>query len=253
MTRRIGEIIDELDLKGQNKELVDELVALSLKHGIMTPYTSFLADENLSLHDRSRLMTEAESRSERGLSVAGGSEGFLQRSYKSQLKAATRPGSDSLSGVAEEADRALDYGSSNPAGGGRPAGYSGAARRSPATGPAMLGGYPGGGGIASGVKPNDAKNDATDADESKSSAAQRVRHIGTKTFYWKNNEWQDSEFATLNEDAQMEVIEVQQFSDEYFELTQMNDARYSRYPTLTEPILIRLDGKNYRIVPIREK
>ena len=43
-TRRIGEIIDELDLNGQNKELVDELVALSLEHGIMTPYTSFLAD-----------------------------------------------------------------------------------------------------------------------------------------------------------------------------------------------------------------
>jgi hypothetical protein len=44
--RRIGEIIDELDLKGKNDELVKELVALSTKHGILTPYTSFLADEN---------------------------------------------------------------------------------------------------------------------------------------------------------------------------------------------------------------
>ena len=46
--RRIGEIIDELDLKGKNDELVKELVALSTKHGILTPYTSFLADENAS-------------------------------------------------------------------------------------------------------------------------------------------------------------------------------------------------------------
>ena len=44
--RRIGEIIDEIDLKGKNDELVKELVGLSTKHGILTPYTSFLADEN---------------------------------------------------------------------------------------------------------------------------------------------------------------------------------------------------------------
>ena len=44
--RRIGDIIDELDLKGKNDELIKELVELSTKHGILTPYTSFLADEN---------------------------------------------------------------------------------------------------------------------------------------------------------------------------------------------------------------
>src|SRR5690606_2457526 len=51
-TRRVGEIIDQLDLKGHNQELVDELVALSTRHGILTPYTAFLADETTSLHDR---------------------------------------------------------------------------------------------------------------------------------------------------------------------------------------------------------
>ena len=45
--RRVGEIIDEIDLKGKNDELVKELVDLSTKHGILTPYTSFLADETL--------------------------------------------------------------------------------------------------------------------------------------------------------------------------------------------------------------
>ncbi|RPI75518.1 MAG: VWA domain-containing protein, partial [Planctomycetaceae bacterium] len=45
-TRRIGEIIDELDLRGQNQELISELVQLSTKHGILTPYTSFLAEES---------------------------------------------------------------------------------------------------------------------------------------------------------------------------------------------------------------
>lgn len=45
--RRIGEIIDEIDLHGKNDELVKELVALATKHGILTPYTSFLADETV--------------------------------------------------------------------------------------------------------------------------------------------------------------------------------------------------------------
>jgi Ca-activated chloride channel homolog len=47
--RRVGEIIDQLDLHGQNQELVDELVQLSTRHGILTPYTAFLADERTDL------------------------------------------------------------------------------------------------------------------------------------------------------------------------------------------------------------
>ena len=49
--RRVGEILDELDLKGKNHELVKELVELATRHGILTPYTSFMADEGVSLHD----------------------------------------------------------------------------------------------------------------------------------------------------------------------------------------------------------
>jgi Ca-activated chloride channel family protein len=48
-TRRVGEIINELDLKGKNQELLDELVRLSTRHGILTPYTAFLADERTVL------------------------------------------------------------------------------------------------------------------------------------------------------------------------------------------------------------
>ena len=58
--RRVGAIIDELDLKGQNKELVDELVMLSTKHGILTPYTAFLADERTQLHARADNTARAE-------------------------------------------------------------------------------------------------------------------------------------------------------------------------------------------------
>lgn len=50
--RRVGYLLDQIQLNGQNKELVDELVRLSKQYGIMTPYTSFLADERTDLaHD----------------------------------------------------------------------------------------------------------------------------------------------------------------------------------------------------------
>ena len=48
---------------------------------------------------------------------------------------------------------------------------------------------------ATGIKQNDSKIDANVPDESKGTAAQRIRHIGTKTFYWKNDEWQDYDNA----------------------------------------------------------
>src|SRR4051812_10976888 len=57
-TRRVGDIIDELDLKGRNEELVKELVALATEHGILTPYTSFLAEESSDI----RRVTENEGR-----------------------------------------------------------------------------------------------------------------------------------------------------------------------------------------------
>jgi len=46
--RRVGQIIERIDLHGKSDELVDELVSLATKHGIVTPYTSFLADDKPS-------------------------------------------------------------------------------------------------------------------------------------------------------------------------------------------------------------
>lgn len=41
-SRKIGFLMSEVRLKGENKELVDEIIRLSREFGIMTPYTSFL-------------------------------------------------------------------------------------------------------------------------------------------------------------------------------------------------------------------
>ena len=44
-TRKVGYLLNQIRLNGQNKELVDEVVALATRYGIATPYTSFLVQE----------------------------------------------------------------------------------------------------------------------------------------------------------------------------------------------------------------
>ncbi|MCL2701262.1 MAG: VWA domain-containing protein [Phycisphaerae bacterium] len=105
--RRIGEIIDELDLRGQNQEILDELIALSTKHGILTPYTSFLADENTSLADRQANVERAQGRAEALAANATGEFGVRQRLVKDTYQNAQNNAKlDSLAGdlLEEEED-----------------------------------------------------------------------------------------------------------------------------------------------------
>src|SRR6185436_16946445 len=89
-TRRVGEIIDEIDLHGNNKELTDELVALSTKHGILTPYTSFLADDGVGIRNL------ADNRRQAGLALEAlkeeaGQAGVAQRDSKAKMLRAMAP------------------------------------------------------------------------------------------------------------------------------------------------------------------
>jgi len=43
--RKIGYLLDQIRLHGESKELIDEVVRLSLEYGILTEYTAFLAEE----------------------------------------------------------------------------------------------------------------------------------------------------------------------------------------------------------------
>jgi Ca-activated chloride channel family protein len=45
-TRRVGFLLEQIRLNGSNKELVDEIISLGTRHGIVTPYTSYLVTED---------------------------------------------------------------------------------------------------------------------------------------------------------------------------------------------------------------
>ncbi len=114
-TRRVGELIDELDLHGHNQELVDELVALSIQHGIITPYTSFLADERTELASSGN-RSRAANAVRRGLGATGGRGGFGQRELKQRLQVAATASAPAKPS-AEVAREVADLAKNAPAGG----------------------------------------------------------------------------------------------------------------------------------------
>lgn len=102
-SRRVGYLINQIDLNGSNQEMVDELVRLSKQYGILTPYTAFLAREDVDLNNVSMNMREAEEQLDE-LKVVRGSVANQQREYKKSMqmneKVAVAPQSNSGSGVA---------------------------------------------------------------------------------------------------------------------------------------------------------
>jgi Ca-activated chloride channel family protein len=45
-TRRVGYLLEQIRLNGENRELKDEIISLGTRHGIVTPYTSYLVTED---------------------------------------------------------------------------------------------------------------------------------------------------------------------------------------------------------------
>lgn len=73
-TRHIGEMLNTIRLRGENDELIESIVALSVRYGIITPYTSFLIEEDdiLSQTGRDRVIGNvADTMSEEFSSVSG--------------------------------------------------------------------------------------------------------------------------------------------------------------------------------------
>jgi Ca-activated chloride channel family protein len=60
-TRKVGYLLNEIRLKGANQEIIDQIVRLSIRYGIVTPYTSYLVTEQapLGVAEQQRLANEA--------------------------------------------------------------------------------------------------------------------------------------------------------------------------------------------------
>ena len=90
-TRRIGYLISELRLHGQSQELVDEVVRLSKKYGIITEYTSFLVDADYRLAAHELAPQATKKLAESSLDVVGAGAVNRAQATKGQMGALQAP------------------------------------------------------------------------------------------------------------------------------------------------------------------
>jgi len=249
--RRVGFIIDQIDLHGQNKELIDELVALSTKYGILTPYTSFLADDRVQLHAASVNFGFAEKELAE-LQKADGESGVNQRAAKQSYMAAARAPAPA-GGAGGVALRQMGgQMMRNPATlrGSAPAGGLGGA--SAATAPEAKTAFrrqkknpiPGQAGQNAPLAASSASSGfSAEGEDREEKVASNLRQIGSKTFYRKDNRWVDS---TVKPEDDAKAIVIEQFSDEFFRLARTQKAEMNQYLTFDEPVTVNLEGKVYR-------
>ena len=88
--RRVGYLLDQIQLHGETGEVVDELIRLSKTYGIMTPYTSFLADETTRLSDADEVRGRARDEAERLSKSATGGAAQRDAANRAQLNMAER-------------------------------------------------------------------------------------------------------------------------------------------------------------------
>ncbi|MBL8891890.1 MAG: VWA domain-containing protein [Planctomycetaceae bacterium] len=223
--RRIGELIDQIDLDGKQEELVNELVQLSLKHGIVTPYTAYLADENsVPLADLGRQLALADQ-SLSQLSVESGAEGFDGRSFKQSNKLA-----ENLQGLQQR--------NAAPAMGGR-SGRSGQGA-----------GLPGNPGASPGQLDPAAAGGLIGSEQS-SRVASGIRQAGSQTFYKRGRHL----FAENAVDVDLvknrsQIKVIKRFSDEWQALVSENtdiENQILAEQAEDEDLVVRLRGVVYQI------
>lgn len=237
--RRVGEIIDQIDLQGKNQELVNELVALSTRHGILTPYTSFLADETENLRDVASVERRA-GRALNELQLESGESAVGQRVVKDKLQRAGQAqygyaldmgsagggGSQPSIGAAMSGRRGLSGGSGGYGSGGMGGGMG--RESAAASGPVASPGMPMGG-MAS-------------APAESSPVVTTVINVGTKTFYRRHDRWEDS---VLTEEQIQKLQKVERFSDAYFALAQKYGKEVAKYLALEGKVVVLLGDQAY--------
>jgi Ca-activated chloride channel family protein len=245
--RRVGEILDEIDLKGHNDELVKELVSLSLAHGIMTPYTSFLADEHAQHGDLTSSTRSAGERLRAFDKNADGVSGVEQRIAKHEYQQANQPAAASPMQMGG-GGRGSNGGGMGGGAGFQYGGVVGNATSGPTDSAAIAGTRAttiNGGtlGDHSGQL-NQYYGAVSDAKDDAGKVAQNVRQIGRKSFYRRGDRWVDS---AVTAELEKKTTKIKRFSSEYFELIDKYGKDTAKYLATDEPQTIELGGQAYEI------
>ena len=215
-TRKIGALLNAIRLHGEDPELVDAIVRLSIRYGIITPYTSFLITEDdiftQSGVEEAQMMFEDEVG--QNFNMPSGGAAVDASEAASNLSSADAPlaavptmtplpattASPGMAREAEEWDADADDG-----------------------------GY-----IVDGEVEHGAYNES----------GQAVRYAADRTFVWRDGMWID----TLYEADEMTPVEVAFLSDAYFDLLDL-DPVVGEFLSLGEHVLFVWEGQAYEVMP----
>lgn len=210
-TRRIGDLLNTIRLNGESDELVDSVVGLSIRYGIITPYTSFLIEEDDILSQTGRERAQ---------------ENFREDAQELATQATG-------AGAVDAADTAADLSRANaPSAMPTQAAFADDAHA---------------GGANLGATAGDAVFDeAAEAEEIAPSAPQepRLQTVNDKTFILQEGVWTD----TAYEPDAMSTEAVVFLSDDYFALLEAFPV-LADYLALGERVIVVIEGIAYEVVP----
>jgi len=211
-SRKVGFLLDEIRLHGENKELVDAVARLAIEYGIVTPYTAYLVNEQqqqvAQRGEEIHVLTRMLERAEQDAASVGG-RGRVQLGVGFTETRAKASGPTAVSDSAEAG--ALQGGSLRD--------QSVAA---PANEVLVL-------------------DDLARKDES-GQITRTVQQVSTQTFYNDNGVWIDATYQ-----AGMETRKVKAYSDEYYALA-ARDRRAARVMAQGPRVIFMLDGTAYETV-----
>ncbi len=213
-TRKIGALLNAIRLNGENPELVDSIVRLSIRYGIITPYTSFLITEDdiFSQSGREEAQTMFQQEATSNFSEASGAVAVDAAESAADMSAANAP--------MEAPAPSVGYVQPGQAGGFRDKDGNEVGA------PTAVGGEVG------------------DGEGAYSPSGEAMQYAGDRTFVWRDGAWID----TLYDPDTMTPVEVTFLSDEYFDLLDLDPA-VGEFLALGDHVLFVWDGTAYEVKP----
>ncbi|UCE61648.1 MAG: VWA domain-containing protein [Phycisphaerales bacterium] len=209
-TRKVGYLLDEMRLHGENRELKDTIVQLATRYGIVTPYTAYLVTEPGEI-------TRRGGRRDNWLADTVAASPALHRSAKKRRETRrSRSASSSDQSRLQPSFGPVAVEESKEADALKRLGRDGSLPYADS---------------ASGGRGNSASERAT------------VSRVGTRTFYHVGDRWIDSTY-----DGKTETRKVELFSQAYFDLIRQ-DSRLGKCFALGERVIVVVNGTVYEATP----
>ncbi len=217
-TRKVGFLLDQIRLHGQDKELKDTIVQLATKYGIVTPYTAFLVTEPGGVAwrqgDRRNILEEALATGSSSLILEGettaGAVVFEPASGHGPLDAMSVPARRARVKASKKLLSIQRVDAADLAG-------------------ALSGRF------AASVLGEKREEQAL------------VTRVGSRTFYRIGERWVDAEY-----DKKIETRKIEAFSEEYFELIHKHPDLAKCF-ALGEQVVVMVIATAYESVPVAEK